>query len=169
MERISIVGSSGAGKSTLARALGERLGLPVVHIDAIYWSAGWTEPADKEAFRERLRHAALGERWIIEGNFSNFFDVRLPRSDTIILLERNRWLCLWRVIRRSLTWFGRTRPDLAEGCPEKIDFGFYKWVLDFPERSAPKTREAISAMGAKAQVVVLSSDAEVDLFLASLP
>lgn len=41
MRRVMIVGHPGSGKSTLARAMGERTGLPVVHIDQIHWRPGW--------------------------------------------------------------------------------------------------------------------------------
>jgi adenylate kinase family enzyme len=42
-ERILIIGPSGAGKSVLARRIGERLGLPVVHVDAINRNPGWVQ------------------------------------------------------------------------------------------------------------------------------
>lgn len=39
-KRILILGCGGAGKSTLARRLGAATGLPVVHLDGLYWQPG---------------------------------------------------------------------------------------------------------------------------------
>ncbi len=48
MKRLAIVGCAGAGKSTLARLLGQILGLPVFHLDALFWRPGWVEtPLDE--------------------------------------------------------------------------------------------------------------------------
>ena len=41
MERILIIGCSGSGKSRLARQLGQKLGLPVVHLDQLWWKENW--------------------------------------------------------------------------------------------------------------------------------
>jgi adenylate kinase family enzyme len=168
MKRICVIGSSGTGKSTLSRKLGERLGLPVIHLDTLYWRPGWTKPEDEETFREQVRQAAAGETWIIDGNFGSTLDVRLPRADTVILLERSRWLCLWRVIKRYFQWAGRTRPDLAEGCPEQIDLEFYRYVLSFPKTHADRTRAAVAEHGAHAQLIVLKSDRETEAFVERL-
>ncbi|HLI66362.1 MAG TPA: hypothetical protein VKU90_08355 [Caulobacteraceae bacterium] len=47
------------------------------------------------------RHAA--DAWISDGNFAAAtFDIRLPRADLIVWLDRPRWLCRWRAIRRAL-------------------------------------------------------------------
>ena len=56
-KRILILGCGGAGKSTLARRLGAATGLPVVHLDGLYWQPGWlkTELPDKwEYYLDRL-------------------------------------------------------------------------------------------------------------------
>ena len=56
MERILMIGCGGAGKSTLARALGEKLGLPVVHLDKLWWTGNW-ENVPLEEFDARLTAA----------------------------------------------------------------------------------------------------------------
>ena len=45
------------------------------------------------------------------------------------MLELNRFVCLWRVLKRWLTYKGRSRPDMAAGCDEKVDWEFLCWVL----------------------------------------
>jgi hypothetical protein len=103
MQRIVILGNSGSGKSTLARAIGERLGLPVVHLDRLFWSPGWVEP-EAEVFRDQVRSALARDAWVCEGNYARrTFDLRLPRADLIIWLDTPRWVCLKRVVLRSLS------------------------------------------------------------------
>ena len=69
MERILIIGCPGAGKTTLARQLGEKMQLPVVHLDRIFWSPGNWEHLDSAAFDAALQPELEKSRWIIEGNY----------------------------------------------------------------------------------------------------
>lgn len=90
MQRIVILGNAGSGKSTLARQIGARLGTSVVHLDTLFWEAGWVEP-DAETFRSRVRDAVSGQAWVCEGNYSRrTFDLRLPRADLVIWLDTPR-------------------------------------------------------------------------------
>src|SRR5437899_8742589 len=90
LRRVVVLGCSGSGKSTLGWQLGRRLGLPVVHLDVLYWRPGWQEP-DTASFRARTAAAGAGDAWISEGNYRETFDLRLPRADTVIILELPRW------------------------------------------------------------------------------
>jgi adenylate kinase family enzyme len=53
MRRIIVIGIPGAGKSTFARRLGDKLNLPVYHLDRYFWSPGW-KASSPEAFDETL-------------------------------------------------------------------------------------------------------------------
>lgn len=134
VERIAILGSPGSGKSTLARALGEALGLPVHHLDQVYWTSGW-QPRDPEAFLASTEALAAAPRWIIEGNYSVTLPARLERCDLLIVLDMPRPLCMLRVVQRWWQWRGRDRPDLAPGCPEQLDLAFLRWTWDYPSRA----------------------------------
>ncbi|MEJ7704935.1 MAG: hypothetical protein WKF47_15355 [Geodermatophilaceae bacterium] len=70
MQRVMVVGCAGAGKSTVAGIVGQRLGLPVVHLDQHYWAASWVEP-DEATWRQRQRALVAGARWVIDGNYSH--------------------------------------------------------------------------------------------------
>ena len=98
-----IIGRPGSGKSTVARHLGQRLCVPIIYLDVLFWRPGWKEP-DRNDFRTRVAHAHSGDSWISDGSYAeSTFDLRLPRADALIVLERPRWLCLVRVLRRSLS------------------------------------------------------------------
>jgi adenylate kinase family enzyme len=101
MQRIVILGNAGSGKSTFARKVGERLHLPVVHLDKLFWEPGWSKP-NCEVFRGRVNEAISQKAWICEGNYHRqTFDLRLPRADLIIWLNTPRVTCLRRVALRS--------------------------------------------------------------------
>lgn len=129
MQRVMIIGQPGSGKSTLARSLGAVTGLPVYHMDQIHWMAGWVErPRDQKLAKVHEVHAK--NAWIFEGGMSFTWEVRLGRADTLIWLDVNWPVRTWRVFRRTVRGFGRTRPDLPENCPERFSFEFYKWIWD---------------------------------------
>jgi adenylate kinase family enzyme len=146
MQRILVMGPSGAGKSTLARELGRRLGIDVVHLDMLHFTAGWVE-VDPSWEETRLREIVAGERWIIDGNYRRLLDIRLPRSDTVIFLDFPRRTSYWRVLKRLVRHVGRTRPDMAPGCPERIDWEFVKWIWEYPH-AEPPTRAQSAPRGA---------------------
>jgi adenylate kinase family enzyme len=169
MQRIVILGCSGSGKSTLARRMGDRLGLPVVHLDALFWLPGWVE-SDLASFRSRVAEALAGDRWVCDGGYSRTYDLRFPFADTVIWLERPRWLCLWRVIWRGLSQLGRTRDDMAPGCPEHFpELKFLLFVWNWESLTRPKIEAGLALHAPTTPRIVLSSDAEIDAFVQSLP
>lgn len=165
MQRILIVGSGGAGKSTLARKLGAILGIEVIHLDTLFWKPGWIE-SEKEEWEAKVRAAIGRESWILDGNFSGTLSERLEACDTVIFLDLPRLVCLWRILNRVRQYYGRTRPDLPEGCPERFDFEFMAWVWNFPARSRRQVLALLEAHGPTKRVVRLRSRREIDEFVA---
>lgn len=170
MQRIVILGNSGSGKSTLAREIGQRMGLPAVHLDPLFWEAGWVEP-DNEAFRERVRQAVAGDTWICEGNYSRrTFDLRLPRADLVIWLDTPRLTCMKRVMLRSA--LNRPRADLPVGCTERLDRAFLqllKYVWNFDRVNRPSIEAMRATVGSQVPVIHLCAGQQISEFLAELP
>ena len=137
MERIMIIGCGGAGKSTLARQLGEKTGLPVIHLDKLFWRPGWVQ-ISREEFDKLHREALMGEKWILDGNFDRTMAERIKYCDTVIYLDFSRLTCLLGVAKRILTTYGKTRPDMGEDCPERIDWEFLKWVWNYNKNKREK-------------------------------
>ena len=137
MRRVLVIGPGGAGKSTFARQLGEALNIEVKHLDKFYWQAGWTKPSNHD-WLKTVAELTSGDSWILDGNFGGTLELRLNRCDTIIVLDMPRLLCLWRVTKRRLLYGNRSRPDMAEGCAEKLDLEFISWVWNYSRRSRPR-------------------------------
>lgn len=138
-----IIGQPGGGKSWLAAEMGRITKLPVVHIDHIHWQAGWVERSREEKTR-LCREVHARDVWIFEGGHSVTWPERMARADTLIWIDAPLWLRYWRVLRRTFVNYGRTRPDLPDGCPEQINWEFLRWIWD-TRNSARRRMRAILA------------------------
>lgn len=172
MNCIVIVGNAGSGKSTFARKLGARLGIPVVHLDELNWNPSW-KVLPPEEFRVRLQEAISGDAWISDGNYALLtFDLRLPRADVVIWVERPVAGCILRVVRRAIGSYFRKDEHLAAGCPERFDRRFWdrlRFIWNFNRINRPRIQEALKAHGADVPVVRLRGDRQINAFLASIP
>lgn len=165
MQRLLIVGCSGSGKSTLGRRVGDKLGLPVVHMDQHFFRAGWEVKPDDE-WNAIVDELVAGDSWVMDGNYSNTFERRIKRADTVIFLDFPTWFCVYRVLKRWLTHLGKTRIDAAPGCPEKMDLEFLGYVLNYNRRSKPKMLKLMQ--GFDGEFVRLNSVKAIDAFVAQL-
>ena len=167
MKRIAIIGSSGAGKSTLARQLSELLALPVVHLDTLFWQPGWVEtPRDQwNAIQEQLVEQ---ETWVMDGNYRNSMDIRFSAADTIIFLDFPMPLCLYRALKRRVQYASKTRPDMNEGCSERIDWGHLKWIWNYSKDGRVSSLEKIQEYSAGRKIIILHNPKQVKQFLQAL-
>lgn len=159
-----MIGPGGAGKSTFCRALGEALGLPVIHLDELYWHPGWVRTPDDEWAAQQLT-MSLEPTWIIDGNHGSTLDIRFSRADTVIFLDFPRRVTVRGIVMRQLR-NGRAETQAA-GCPNKLDSDFVQWVWKYPRESRPKVYSALQRHP-HLQVIVVRSRKHLPAVIASL-
>ncbi|HEX5058188.1 MAG TPA: hypothetical protein VFV99_02455 [Kofleriaceae bacterium] len=172
MQRIAVIGCCGAGKTQLALALGEKLGLPVTHLDQLGWSAGWVEVDNDELARRQQAVFTRDGRWIADGNYGSTMMVRFAVADTIVFMDFATPICLYRVLKRRVRYVGRTRPDMAPGCPESFLDGefpkFLHYVATFRAKHRPRILAKLAQLDRSQRVITLRSPREARRFLTAL-
>lgn len=138
----------------------------MIHIDQLNWQPGWVE-STKPELQRKLANATSDERWVIDGNYGGTMAQRLERADTVVYLDFPIPLCLWRLVRRWWTYRKTARPDMTEGCPERIDFAFLWYVAWWRSGPGPRTEARLKAY--RGTVVRLHGPRELERWLAALP
>jgi len=167
MQRILVMGSSGSGKSTFGRALAEKLALPFVSIDQLFWQSGWREPK-MDDFTAIMTREADKPTWVMDGNYMRYGagELRRARADTIIWFDLPRWLCMVSVLRRIVTSYGVVRPEMAPGCPEQLDWEFLRYVWTFRALQRPKLVTYFAELRDDQRLVTFTTRAQAAGFLA---
>jgi hypothetical protein len=157
--RIILLGCAGSGKTTLARRMGERTGHPVITLDDM-WQSHWGV-ADLPAFRALIHAGHAGEAWISDGNFAAAtFDLRLPRADLVVWLDRPRLLCVWRAVTRVV------RPGefhQAANLPKVLRF-----IQGFDRINRPLIEAGLAQFGGSVPLRRLRTDREIDALVNAL-
>ncbi len=164
--KIAVIGYSGSGKSTLAGFLGEHYRAEVLHLDAVHFLPGWIERRTAEEQRIVADFLDHNDRWVIDGNYTKLsYDRRMAEADLIIMMLFGRFDCLARVIRRYRIYQDKTRPDMAEGCNEKMDREFISWVLWKGRSKAARQRYRKLQQRYADKVVVLKNQRQLDRYI----
>lgn len=160
MNKIWIAGSSGSGKTTLANLLGQKYGIPVYHRDYITWDDGIQMRSEEEQI-EIVKDITQKDNWIFEGcRFTaSKIDGRLENCDTIIYLNINRLICLYRVVKR---YYKQLKGKKAKSDLQEITFQFIKYILlEYPHKVQERQRIFLLARGNGKKVIVLNGKRSV--------
>jgi adenylate kinase family enzyme len=168
MERILVMGSSGSGKSTFAHRLSAITGIPVVSLDALFWKPGWVE-SDGREFAQRVSDAANHPRWIMDGNFiSHAGDLRRNLADAVIWFDLPTRTCMTGIVTRIAGSYGRVRPEMAPGCPERIDPEFFNYVWTYRRSQRPKLLRYFEELRPDQALICFTKRAQADQYLANV-
>jgi adenylate kinase family enzyme len=168
MQKVLVIGSSGAGKSVFAARLAERTGLPLIHLDAIYWKPGWIK-TPKEEWARTVDDLLARDRWLMDGNYTGTMERRLAACDTVVFLDLPRVVCLWRAVKRRIVYRHGARPDMTPGCNERLTWEFIRWIWEYPRKQRPRVLARLAALRPDQRAVILRSTAEIEVFLRSIP
>ncbi|TVX88332.1 DNA topology modulation protein [Paenibacillus agilis] len=151
--KIMIIGSPGSGKSTFARKLGTLTHVPIYHLDTYYWRPGWVATPNEE-WNLFMTNLVKEEDWIIDGNYNRSLDIRMKEAEIIVFFDLPPILNTYRVIKRRIQFHGKTRTDMNEGCEEKLDWAFIKWVWNFRKNSKPAIEQKIAEYGSGKKIII---------------
>ena len=166
--KIAVIGYSGSGKSTLSEFLLRRFGVPALHLDTVHFLPGWVERSRDEELvivREFLdKNSENG--WVIDGNYSDLeHGRRMDEADLIIFMDFNRISCFIRARKRARLFKGKARPSMTEGCEEKFDREFRRWILwDGRNKKRRKRFEDIVEKYSE-KIVVIKNQRQLDKFI----
>ena len=158
MKKIIVIGCPGSGKSTFARALHDKTGIPLYHLDMMYWNADKTT-VEKSVFLERLSAVLEKDEWIIDGNYCSTMELRMAACDTVFFLDYPLDVCLDGIREQG----GKPRSDMPWIETEE-DAEFIEFIKSYNEQQKPKVLELLEKYGDK-NIVIFKSREEADAFL----
>ena len=162
MKKIMVIGCPGSGKSTFSKKLHKVTGIPLFHLDMLYWNADKTT-VEKSIFLERLSEAIQKSEWIIDGNYGSTMELRIQACDTIIFLDYPVDVCLNGIKERK----GKPRSDMPWIEPKVDDEEFLTFIKNYNAKSRPQVMELLDRYSHK-NIFVFKNRTEADVFLAKI-
>ncbi|MBQ8268452.1 MAG: adenylate kinase [Clostridia bacterium] len=160
MKKVIVIGCPGSGKSTVSRALHNKTGIPLYHLDMMYWNADKTT-VEKSVFLERLSAVLEKDEWIIDGNYGSTMELRMAACDTVIFLDYPLDVCLDGIKERR----GKPRSDMPWIETEE-DAEFIEFIKNYNEQQKPKVLELLKKYDDK-NIIIFKSREQADEFLIS--
>jgi len=160
-KKIIVLGCPGSGKSTFSRKLHDKTGLPLFHLDNIWWKPDKTH-ITREEFDEELKKVLESEKWIIDGDYSRTYEVRIAACDTVVFLDFSEEICMSGIVGR----IGKDRPDIpwTEKTP---DIELVEMVKRYKTRERPALLELFKKYPDR-QVLVFTDRLQADNWLNTL-
>ncbi|HYF96801.1 MAG TPA: topology modulation protein [Patescibacteria group bacterium] len=164
MKRVAVVGCPGAGKTTFSIKLAKKTDLPLIHLDYHYHQKEFNYYKNKDEWQIKVQDLVKKNKWIIDGNFQSTFDIRFPRSDTIIFLDYPRRIYFYGIFQRWRKAKIKPRFDMPKGWKEKIDLNFLKLVWKFDQSDRLDLLKELEKNKNK-QIIIFKSRKEANKYL----
>lgn len=158
MKKIIVIGCPGSGKSTVSRALHNKTGIPLYHLDMMYWNVDKTT-VEKSLFLERLSAVLKKDEWIIDGNYGSTMELRMAACDTVIFLDYPLDVCLDGIRERR----GKPRSDMPWIETEE-DAEFIEFIKNYNEQQKSKALELLEKYSDK-NIIIFKSREQANEFL----
>jgi len=163
MKKIIVIGCPGSGKSTFSRELHNITGIPLFHLDMMYWNADRTI-VEKDVFMDRLSKAIRTEEWIIDGNYASTMELRLQACDTCIFLDYPVEICLDGIKGRR----GKMRADMPwVEAEDEEDTEFIEFIKNYNSVNRPAVIALLKKYSDK-NIFVFKGRNEAEVFLENI-
>lgn len=159
MKKVIVIGPSGSGKSEFSRRLSNKANLPLYSLDSIWWKEDKTH-ISREEFDIKLKEILNLDEWIIDGDYSRTYEVRMQCCDTIIFLDYSLDVCLKGVQSR----IGKTRPDMP-WVEESFDPEFREWIINWFNNKKPILIDLLEKYKEEKNIIIFKSRDEANEFL----
>ncbi|MDF2686674.1 MAG: ATPase, partial [Clostridia bacterium] len=138
------------------------------HLDKEYWRPGWQETS-KDEWQNRVKELICKDSWIMDGNYGGTMDIRFEKAETVIFLDLPTITCTYSILKRWFIYRNKTRPDVADGCNEKIDLEFFLWVWNYKRRSGPKIIDKLDKLKKSGKnIIIFKTRRQVNKFIKNI-
>lgn len=163
MKKVIVIGCPGSGKSTFSKDLAIKTGLPLFHLDLLYWNSDKSIVA-KNVFMKRLNKVLKGVSWIVDGNYAATLETRIKACDTIFFLDYPLEVCLQGIQARK----GKPRTDMPwVETPDETDEEFIEFIREYRVKNRPQVIALLEKYSNK-KIVVFNERIESEEFLSQM-
>ncbi len=166
--KISIIGISGGGKTTLAKKISEKLRIPRIELDTLWFAAGGhllKQESGEERnrvradMRSRLEPLMRQESWVSDGWYSKAQPIIAKEADQLVFLDIPLWRRLFNHLYR--TFFTKRHAHLRK-------WDDIKYLLEIITRTSKLAAIREFVLQYPEKTVILKSYKEADEYVRNL-
>lgn len=164
--RVAIIGCPGSGKTVLSEKMQCIMHREAVHLDKLLWLPDWQMMEFSQ--REKIHDDIINQpQWLMDGMWRSHLPSRFERATLVIFLDYRRRISLRRAVKRRIVNSGRQRQDMAEGCKERLDGYFLKYIWTFRRKVRPEILH-LAKQHPDTPMIILKSPRQTQKFLSEL-
>ena len=112
----------------------------------------------------------------VDGSYNNLVfnenagidQTQFGAADTVFWFDLPTRTCMTGILTRIATSHGRVRPEMAAGCPEKIDFAFWRYVWTYRRLRRPRMLEYLERLRPDQSLICFTNRTQADQYLAEV-